>query len=85
MLPALAITVKLLPRLYLQYLLTQVEKHPIEVRLNTTATREMVAEMEPDAIFVAVGANPVQPPIPGIDGDNVMGFYEALTNRSAIG
>jgi len=29
-------------RLYLQYLLTQVEKHPIEVRLNTTATREMV-------------------------------------------
>ncbi|MFY9493981.1 MAG: FAD-dependent oxidoreductase [Limnochordia bacterium] len=72
-------------RLYLQYLLTQVEKHPIEVRLNTTATREMVAEMEPDAIFVAVGANPVQPPIPGIDGDNVMGFYEALTNRSAIG
>lgn len=72
-------------KLYLKYLLGQMEKHPIDVRLGTTATRDMVKGLDPDVIFVAVGARPVQPPIKGIDGHNVMGFYDALTNHGSIG
>ena len=72
-------------RLYLAYLLRQVDKQPIDVRMNTIATPELVKSLQPDAIFVAVGAKPVQPPIQGIDGKNVIGFYQAIDHPDCIG
>lgn len=72
-------------RLYLKYLIGQVEKHSIEVQLNTTATSDLVEAMHPDAIFVAVGAEPNIPPIKGIENSNVIGFYEAITVPDKVG
>ena len=47
---------------------TQVREHEnIEVRLNTEATVSMVKELNPAGVFVACGATPIIPPIPGID------------------
>ena len=43
----------------------------VEVRLNTPVTPELARELAPDAIVAALGARPVVPPIPGIDGENV--------------
>ena len=43
----------------------------VEVRLNTQVTPELAREIAPDAIVAALGARPVVPPIPGIDGENV--------------
>lgn len=72
-------------RLYLDYLLGQVEKSDIAVRLNTAATPEVVKGLQPDAIFVAVGARPVKPPIKGITRENVIDFYQAIDNPDCIG
>ncbi len=57
---------------FMDYQIHMVEKLGVQVRLNTDATPELVAAMEPDAVLAAVGADPVVPPIPGVDGKNVI-------------
>ncbi|MFO8010192.1 MAG: NAD(P)/FAD-dependent oxidoreductase [Dehalococcoidia bacterium] len=59
-------------RIY-HWLKTQVEKLPIEVRLNTDVTPELVASIKPDAIIVAAGARRELPKIPGVNQSHVMG------------
>ncbi len=54
-------------RRYRDYLLRQVAKSGVEVRLNTEATPEMVRGMQPDALIIAVGADNVVPPIAGVE------------------
>lgn len=44
----------------------------VEIRLGTVVTPEYVAAEKPDALILAVGSNPIVPPLPGIDGDNVV-------------
>lgn len=51
---------------YRDYLLHQIDKSGVEVRLNTDATPEMIQKLQADALFVAVGADVTTPPIPGI-------------------
>ena len=59
-------------RKFMDYQIHMVEKLGVEVRLNTEATPELIASLEPDAVLAAVGADPVIPPIPGVDGSNVI-------------
>ncbi len=54
-------------RRYRDYLLTQIKKSKVEVRLNTEATPELVKELEPEALIIAVGADTTTPPIPGVE------------------
>ena len=44
----------------------------VEVRLNTEVTPEYVEKEQADAVIIAVGSRPVVPPLPGINGDNVV-------------
>ncbi len=48
------------------------EKAGVEIRLNTEVTREYVEKEGADALIVAVGSTPLVPPIPGLNGDNVV-------------
>jgi 2,4-dienoyl-CoA reductase-like NADH-dependent reductase (Old Yellow Enzyme family)/thioredoxin reductase len=57
---------------FLDYQIHMLDKLGVQVQLNTTATPELVANLEPDAVLAAVGADPVIPPIPGVDGPNVI-------------
>ncbi len=64
---------------------TQVKKHEnIEVRLNTEATVAMVKELNPAGVFVACGATPMIPPIPGIDSKKVVTAEDVLSGRAAV-
>jgi thioredoxin reductase len=54
-------------RRYRDYIVHQVEKHDIEVRTNVEADRAYVEDLNPDALIIAVGADPVMPNIKGID------------------
>lgn len=47
-------------------------KADVEIRLNTAVTPELVEAEAPDALIIAVGSAPLVPPIPGLDGDNVV-------------
>lgn len=53
------------------YLIRQVNKAGVKVRLNTDVTPEMVQKAGYDAVLVAVGSRPIVPYIPGVDGKNV--------------
>ena len=44
----------------------------VEIRLNTEVTREYVEKEGADALIIAVGSRPLVPPIPGLDGENVV-------------
>ncbi|WP_310830806.1 oxidoreductase [Paenibacillus pedocola] len=44
----------------------------VEIRLNTTVTKEYAEKEEVDALIIAVGSSAIVPPIPGLSGDNVV-------------
>jgi 2,4-dienoyl-CoA reductase-like NADH-dependent reductase (Old Yellow Enzyme family)/thioredoxin reductase len=44
----------------------------IDLRLNTEVTPELAKTLKPDVIFAALGSVPQIPPIPGVDGANVI-------------
>ncbi|MBO6164335.1 MAG: FAD-dependent oxidoreductase, partial [Lachnospiraceae bacterium] len=48
-------------------------KAGVDIRLNTKVTPEYAESLKPDAIIIAVGSEPLVPPIPGLrDGKNVV-------------
>lgn len=58
---------------YLDRQALRISRAQITLRLNTEVTKEFAETLEPDVIIAAIGARPVKPPIPGIDGANVFG------------
>lgn len=68
---------------FMDYLIHMVEKSGVEVRLNTEATVELVESLEPDVVIAAVGAKALVPPIPGVDGANVITAEEAYRKVKA--
>lgn len=67
------------------YLICQCKKHGVHIRLNTMATRTMIDDMDPDAVIVAIGSEPVVPSIPGVDKPNVITAEEALHHPDRVG
>ena len=62
---------------FMNYQIGMVHKKGVTVLLNTEATPELVSDMNADIVISAVGANAVRPPIPGINGKNVVTAEEA--------
>lgn len=48
-------------------LIARCKYNGVKIMLNTTATREMIESMAPDAVICAVGSHPFVPPIPGVE------------------
>ena len=57
----------------------------VEIRLNTEVTREYVEQEAPDALIVAVGSEPLVPPIPGLTGDNVVVVNNYYLEKEKVG
>lgn len=57
---------------FVDYLKRQIAKVGVDIKLGKEASKENVAELKPDVVVVAVGANHDIPNIPGINGKNVM-------------
>ena len=62
----------------------QAKDEGVEIRLNTTVTPEYVEKEGVDALILAVGSTPLVPPIPGIDGDNVIIVNEYYLNKDKV-
>ena len=71
-----------------KYLITQVEKRNIDVRLNTAATPEVLAAENPDHVILALGAEPLVIPIPGVEttvkAPDVFGNEDKLGQKIVI-
>ncbi len=63
----------------------QLEKAGVEVRLNTEVTPKLAEGISPDVLIVAVGASPVIPPIPGIEGSQVIVANDLYARRHEVG
>jgi 2,4-dienoyl-CoA reductase-like NADH-dependent reductase (Old Yellow Enzyme family)/thioredoxin reductase len=67
------------------YLIRQVEKRPIDIKLNTHATPAMVEAEGFDMVISALGAQPAKPPIPGLDKPHVMVATESMIHPETVG
>lgn len=56
-----------------------------EIRLNTAVTPAYVEQEAPDALIIAVGSAPLVPPIPGLDGDNVVVVNNYYREQDKVG
>lgn len=71
---------------YLDWSIDTVKKNPnIEIRLNSEATKETVLDENPDALFVAVGCDPVLPRFTASGTDKVLWAGEVMTGEKTTG
>lgn len=67
------------------YLIKKLYELNVDVRLNTTATPELIKENGFDAVIAALGAKAVLPDIPGNDRPNVFKPDEVYGNEEKLG
>ena len=70
---------------FMNVLIRRVNNRKVTVMLNTTMTPELAVSMNPDAIVMAIGAEPIVPAIPGIDGENTVMAIGMHENMEKIG
>ena len=69
---------------YIQNQIRRIGESDVKVLLNTALTPEEAEAMKPDVIIAAIGADPVTPPIPGVDGGNVLQAQHVYTHPDEI-
>ena len=69
---------------YTEYLVRQVGKRDIDVRMDTEVTREYIEREAPYAVICAVGAEPVVPRFKGMDALPCMHAVEAYENPGSL-
>jgi len=72
-------------RAYKDYLVRQVNKLGIEVKLNTEATPDMIRKAGYDAVLVAIGSEAVMPKIQGSDAKNVYNVIDIFGRDKELG
>jgi 2,4-dienoyl-CoA reductase-like NADH-dependent reductase (Old Yellow Enzyme family)/thioredoxin reductase len=71
-------------RRYTDWLVRATMECGADIRFNTEATPETVLAEKPDAIIVAVGSVPANPPIPGLNGDKVYSVLDVDSGRKKV-
>lgn len=69
----------------LKYYMTMGKKYGVEYIFNTEVTADYVKEMAPDVVILATGSVPANPPIKGIDGENVVDAIDILDGKVVPG
>ena len=69
---------------YLENQIRRVEESDIKVQLNTELTPEQAEAMKPDVIIAAIGSVAVKPPIPGVDGKQVLSAVDAYLRAEEL-
>jgi 2,4-dienoyl-CoA reductase-like NADH-dependent reductase (Old Yellow Enzyme family) len=70
---------------YIQLQERLISRSAIDVRLNTAVTPDYACSLGADVVIAALGARPVVPDIPGIDGANVLGAEDAYRDPQKAG
>lgn len=63
----------------------QLQELGVRVSLHSPLTSTEIRDKAPDAVVLAVGAEPAVPPVPGVDGKQVIDCVTALTQKPAVG
>jgi len=65
-------------------MIAQAEERGLELRLGEEATIEKVKALSPCGVFIACGARPFLPSVPGVDGKNVFTAENVLLGQAEI-
>ena len=68
-----------------RFLIAQVRKLDVEIRLGVEATPALVLAEQPDAVVVASGSHAYIPPVPGSDGKHVVTDRDVLAGEATVG
>lgn len=68
-----------------RYLIRQVEKLGVKIKLNQEVKPELVQSAKPDVVVVATGSRPLRPAIPGADQDHVVSVRDVLEEKVKVG
>jgi 2,4-dienoyl-CoA reductase-like NADH-dependent reductase (Old Yellow Enzyme family)/thioredoxin reductase len=69
---------------FMNFMIRKIGESSVKVLLNTEATQDMLAKEGYDVILAAMGASPMVPPIPGVDGGNVLTGVSVLGNEEVV-
>ena len=69
----------------IRYFDTMLDKYEVDVHLGTEVTMETIEEVNPEFIIAAEGAEPIVPPIKGLDGPEVVSAWDILRNDTPVG
>jgi NADPH-dependent 2,4-dienoyl-CoA reductase/sulfur reductase-like enzyme len=72
-------------KVFKDYLINQVKKSGIEVKLNAAATKDMIKVAGYDTVIVATGADVVESRLKGADARNVFNILTCYSNKNALG
>lgn len=70
---------------YMMYLIRQINKSKVNVMLNTEASADFIKTLSPEAIIVAIGANPFTPPIKGVNQEHVWQALDVYGHVDQLG
>lgn len=70
---------------YVSWAQRQLKKLGVTIKMNAGYSVDLCREENPDTVILATGAVPIKPPIPGIDGENVVIADDALWGRVVTG
>jgi NADPH-dependent 2,4-dienoyl-CoA reductase/sulfur reductase-like enzyme len=72
-------------RNFKNFLIRQIEKSLVNIRLNTEATPQLIASEKFDTVYAAIGAEPVIPPIKGLERKNVKPAVDIYGKEEDLG
>ncbi len=68
-----------------RFLITQINKLGVTVKLGIEATADLILQGDPDAVILATGSTPYILQVPGSDQDNVVSPYQVLNGEVETG
>ncbi|MBU1196414.1 MAG: FAD-dependent oxidoreductase [Proteobacteria bacterium] len=70
---------------FIRYYRAMLKKYNIDVIFNTKVTAQLIKEKNPDHVIVAEGAEPLVPPIEGVDSPCVYTSWDILKDNPPLG
>jgi 2-enoate reductase len=72
-------------KLLINYLVTQIKKLGVNIKLKNEATPQLVQKMKPEVVFIATGSTSIIPEIIGVDKGNVVTATDLLLGKREVG
>jgi len=70
---------------FTEYLVKQITKAGVKIRLGTVANWELIKDIKPDVVIIAAGGSPIIPEIPGLNARNALFAQDVLAGKVKAG